>query len=1356
VIPDATEGRPEPLGATPDEAGTNFAVHSANATAVEVCLFEASGAEQRVLLRARTGDVWHGHIEGIAAGTHYGLRAYGPFAPEHGHRFDPSKLLLDPFATAIDRGFSLHPALFTHGEDSAAMMPRAIVDTPDDSLHAAANFVPWDRTIIYELHVRGFTHLHPEVPEVQRGTFAALAHPAVIDHLRTLGVTAIEVMPSAAWIDERHLAPLGLHNYWGYNPVGWMVPDARLAPGGWAEIRVAVAALAAAGIETILDVVLNHSGEGDALGPTLSLRGLDNATYYRLRVSDPAQYVNDTGTGNTLALDRPAGLRLVMDTLRTWARRTGLHGFRFDLGATLGRRDTGFDPNAPLLQAIAQDPELRRLKLIMEPWDLGHGGWRTGAFPAAFAEWNDRFRDGVRRCWRGAPDTLGDLGTRLAGSDDIFRTKHRPSRSINYIVSHDGFTLADLVSHEHKHNEANGEGDRDGTGDNHSWNNGVEGASNDPAVIAARKRDERALLTLLLLARGTPMLAMGAEFGHSQRGNNNAYAQDNEISWLDWSRMDKGLVAFTRRLIALRQRKPALHADSFLVGTPLDESGVPDVTWTRADGKPMHDADWTGEAAALVACFTRGEDRAAIAINRGWAPVAMILPASRARRAWQVEVDSKAGMPPPVLDGVTLLVAPRSVIVLSEVNTPMDRNGSPDSSLDKLASVAGIAPEWWTIDGTRHTVSDDTKRALLAAMNLPAGTEGEARDSLAALARSHQLRTLPHVVVARLGESPRLPVVERSGALRFVLESEDGAQDVLHVDAEPESLLTPHAWDGTRLHRTIAQLPPLAEGRWRVWLEDRPETACAVTVAPPACYLPDVLAQGSKRFGLAAHLYSVSREGDQGIGDFTTLAQLGRATAQVGGALLGLNPLHMLFPDQRERASPYHPSDRRFIDPIYIDVSALDEPAGRAELAQHGAELAALSAATLVDYERVWAIKRAVLEAAYAAFDTNRGHADPMAEFLAYGGIALRRFAIFQAVAETRPGEAWQDWPQGLRDPAGAEVAAFAAAHPRHIGFHLWCQWLADTQLGAAASASGLQIGLYRDLAIGCAPDGAEAWAAGPLHVRGVSVGAPPDPFSTAGQIWYLPPPDPWAIRVDGYRGLGGLLGANMRHAGALRIDHAMGLARLFWVPAGGSGADGAYVHYPTADLLGELALQSRRAQCLIVGEDLGTVPEGFRETLAAADVFSYRVLWFERDGTGFLPAARYPSRAVACISTHDLPTLAGWRSGADIEERARLGLIADADNARRERAAERDQLAAAVGGEPNAEALHGFLAATPSQLVLGQLDDLAGETVALNLPGTDRERPNWRRRIAARIPGLPAMPAARHILDRLRVGRTG
>ena len=644
-----TEGRPEPLGVTPMLGGVNVAVVAPDATAVWFCLFDATGAVElaRLPLVARSGDVWHGQVPGVTAGARYGLRAAGP--RDAVHRFNPAKLLLDPWAQAIDRPFRLHPSLWDDDQDSAPLMPKGIVcEAPP--LPAVPPPRPGPR-IIYELHVRGFTMLHPAIPEPIRGTFAALAHPAAIAHLRALGVTHVKLLPSAAGIDERHLPALGLTNYWNYNPVALLAPCPKLAPGGMAEIRATVDTLRRAGIGVILDVVFNHTGESDEHGPTLSLRGLANAAFYRFLPD--GRYANDAGCGNTLALDRPWPLRLVMDALRHWALHAGVDGFRLDLAATLGRRDHGFDANAPLLSAMRQDPVLRDRIIIAEPWDIGLGGYQLGAFPAGWGEWNDRFRDDVRRFWRGDSGMTGTLATRLAGSPDIFAPR-RLTDSVNYITAHDGFTCADLVSHERRHNDANGEQGRDGSAENFSWNHGVEGATDDPAIQARRAAVVRALLATLLLARGTPMLSMGDEAGRTQHGNNNAYAQDNALSWLDWPAMDIGLRDFTARLVRARLAHPALHADLALTGT--------DVSWLRLDGAFLK--DWH-QACSLVMLLRHAAGRVLLAIHGDVSSAVLTLPAPRDGHAWHILADSAAPLRAGAV-GTVLMMVGRSVVLLAE------------------------------------------------------------------------------------------------------------------------------------------------------------------------------------------------------------------------------------------------------------------------------------------------------------------------------------------------------------------------------------------------------------------------------------------------------------------------------------------------------------------------------------------------------------------------------------------------------------------------------------------------------------------------------------------------------------------
>ena len=563
-----------PLGAAVFGSHTRFAVRSPKAEAVWLCLFD--GDTERHLPLARAGEDWVIELPGDLSGHHYGYRAQGEWAPERGAWFDPAKLLVDPYALELDRPFVQSPWLAVHDHDTAAIVPRAVVPaTMPEVPRAPPRFTRGG--LVYELNVRGFTMLHLDIPADQRGTVAALAHPAVISHLRKIGVSAVELMPVVAWIDERHLPPLGLANAWGYNPVAMMALDPRLAPGGVAELRETVAALHQAGIGVILDLVFNHNGESDVHGGTMSLRGLDNAAYAH---TPDGSLINDTGCGNTLDFANPAVRRLTLDTLRHFVRHCGVDGFRFDL-APIMARGPGFDVHAPIFAEIAADPWLADRVLIAEPWDIGPGGYQLGQFPANWLEWNDRYRDDVRRFWRG-DGAIGELATRLAGSSDLFGAT---SRGVNFVAAHDGFTLADTVAYQHKHNHANGEDNRDGHGENLSWNNGVEGPTDDSAVLAARATDLRALLATLMASTGTAMITAGDEFGRTQLGNNNAYAQDNAAVWIDWEGRDRAL---EDHFAALAQRR-AEHAEWF---TQFPASGE----WQRLDGQPMTVADWENPA----------------------------------------------------------------------------------------------------------------------------------------------------------------------------------------------------------------------------------------------------------------------------------------------------------------------------------------------------------------------------------------------------------------------------------------------------------------------------------------------------------------------------------------------------------------------------------------------------------------------------------------------------------------------------------------------------------------------------------------------------------------------------------------
>lgn len=640
--PPVWPGSSHPLGARfhrgpGGAAGTNFALWAQGAEAVEVCLFDEDGTETRCPLTELTHEIWHGFLPGVRPGQRYGFRVHGRWDPWTGARFNPAKLLLDPYARAVDGApgndyGALPPEVYGHvrdwpqqyiadtvrdDRDSAPHVPKGVVVHDDDDwADDVRPKTPWADSVIYELHVRGFTMRHPGIPEHLRGTYAGLAHPAAIEHLTGLGVTAVELLPVHQFAHEDHLLRRGLRNYWGYNSIGYFAPHAGYSSSGTAgqqvgEFKRMVRALHAAGIEVILDVVYNHTAEAGELGPTLSLRGIDNRAYYRLQ-SDQRRYADYTGCGNTLHAGRPHVLRLITDSLRYWVTEMGVDGFRFDLAAALARSMHDVDMLSPFLAVIAQDPVLRRVKLIAEPWDVGSGGYQVGAFPPLWTEWNDRYRDAVRDFWRGSLPDVRDLGYRLSGSSDLYAWGgRRPYASVNFITAHDGFTLRDLVSYQSKHNEANGEDGRDGTNDNRSWNCGAEGETDDARIGALRRRQLRNLLTTLLLSTGVPMLVAGDEFGRTQGGNNNAYCQDNGTSWVDWSLLSdpswQGLLSLTRRLLELRRAHPVLRRRAFFSGNPQGADGLRDLAWFTPAGAEMTERDWYAPAAA-VGMYLSGRD----------------------------------------------------------------------------------------------------------------------------------------------------------------------------------------------------------------------------------------------------------------------------------------------------------------------------------------------------------------------------------------------------------------------------------------------------------------------------------------------------------------------------------------------------------------------------------------------------------------------------------------------------------------------------------------------------------------------------------------------------------------------------
>ena len=708
-------GKPYPQGATWDGTGVNFSLYSEKATGVDLCLFEAvdSPGYETVPLRECTGHVWHGYLPGVRLGQLYGYRIHGPYEPERGERFNPAKLLIDPYAKAISGslnwdapvfGYKIgdsHEDLSNDGSDDAWGVPKCVVTTSHfDWENDRPPLTPLHDSILYELHVKGFTATHPEIPKELRGTYAGLAHPVAVAYLRKLGITAVELMPVHDFVDDKLLLERGLRNYWGYNSINFFAPEARYSSSGdtggqIGEFKAMVKALHRASIEVILDVVYNHTAEGNQMGPTLSFRGIDNGTYYRLVADHPRYYMDFTGTGNTLNVRHPQVLKLIMDSLRYWVQEMHVDGFRFDLASALARELHDVDRLSAFFDIINQDPVISRVKLIAEPWDVGQGGYQVGKFPPLWAEWNGRYRDVVRRYWKGDDGQLAELGYRLTGSSDLYqRDGRRPSASINFVTAHDGFTLRDLVSYDHKHNEANGEDNRDGSNDNHSWNHGAEGETDNPEIREVRQRQVRNFLVTLLLSQGVPMICGGDEMGRTQHGNNNAYAQDNPTSWFDWNLDEAGrsLVEFTTRLVEVRRRHPNLRRRKFFQDRRIDPGTAArevnghqeqDITWVRPDGNEMTPEEWKQGWVRCVGLRLSGrtlddvngvgeairDETFLILLNPHHEPIKFFMP-RREGTAWEVVIDSAVPErkdKPRIAAGAPFELIPRSTALLREL-----------------------------------------------------------------------------------------------------------------------------------------------------------------------------------------------------------------------------------------------------------------------------------------------------------------------------------------------------------------------------------------------------------------------------------------------------------------------------------------------------------------------------------------------------------------------------------------------------------------------------------------------------------------------------------------------------------------
>lgn len=1414
-------GSPKPMGNTPGDGGTNFALYSANASGVDLCLFSDDGTTEiaRLPLPARTGDIWHGFVPDVAEGQLYGYRVHGPYAPENGHRFNANKLLIDPYAQQLSGDFVFDDALFGFERndqatdltfdtrDSAPFMPKCVVGKVASRSKAPAKpDIPWQDTVVYELHVKGATQQNTGVVKKLRGTFEGLTAPKMLEHFKKLGVTSIELLPVQAFFSEPRLTEMGLSNYWGYNSISFFAPHAPyMGPAGLQSFRKMVRALHKAGIEVILDVVYNHTAESWELGPTLSMRGIDNASYYRL-AENKRFYLNETGCGNAINIDNPHVLTLVMDSLRFWADEMEVDGFRFDLATTLAREGGHFNPGSSFFRALQQDPILSQVKLIAEPWDIGHGGYQVGQFPSFFGEWNDKYRDTVRRFWRGERFVLPALADALLGSASSFEHNSSESfRSVNFITSHDGFTLKDLVSYNERHNWANGEENRDGHSHNHSDNCGTEGDTEDKAIVARRHKRMRNLLATVMVSQGTPMLLAGDELANSQQGNNNAYCQDNQISWLDWSSGDDALADFTAKLINLRASHPVLKRPRFLHGEDRSEHGLKDVTWIAENGNELQPDEWHHEhrhAIGMMLCGGAGhflgsdgqplsDNTLLILLNNGFSDVDFHLPLEG---EWRVILDTARSDAFASYAAEEAIKLPgESALILECDGTGLSRTLVADG-ISELATHYGVVDGFYDLSGQNHIASQETKRALLEAMDIQ--LDG-AKDLEAALLQKHEEETAilpPTMVMTQHGDMAmpvQLPAEESASKIEWTVLLESGERVNGESSLVPAGVVHGKGGDAYRSYQcTIGEKLPL--GYHRFYLNAPATADCHLIVAPEKA---ESLRHAGKQWGLMVPLYGLKSGKNLGIGDYDDLAHVAEFAARQGADFVGLNPVHALFPKTALNRSPYSPSSRTFLNVLHIAPHIIPELTdgknGRSFFQKllESDDAQAARDAEFVDYEAVINLKFEAFGGAFRIFDAlPEGHLRKLA-FASYcqdKGEPLRRHALFDVLSEhflSRDPELilWQQWPVEYQDHASAEVQAFAEDHDDHVRFYMYLQWIADTQLTAAqtrAKAAGMSIGIYLDLAVGMVPGGAETWGGFKTVANGVSLGAPPDAASPAGQVWDLAPLNPHRLAETGYRHFVMTVRSIMGQSGLVRIDHILGINRSYWVPTD-SETPGAYVNYPLDDMIAVIALESVRAGCAVIGEDLGTVPEGLRPKLNGANIFGCALMYFEQDENGqFIEAADYRASTLASISNHDFPTLAGYWSGTDFDWRRELGVGDEPEQLaidEGKRFADKCKLLHMLkaqgllpyGLDPDnppekmtedlSVSLHELLGRTRSLVAACQLEDLMGLTGQPNVPGTKHEQPNWQRKIPLTVETLAENKAiVRHMQALHDARRTG
>ncbi|MCS7206097.1 MAG: glycogen debranching protein GlgX [Leptospiraceae bacterium] len=1451
-----SEGKPYPLGANWDGSGVNFAIYSKHAERVYLCLFDDVNSRREsvcIPLKYRTHYIWHCYIEGILPGQLYGYRVYGPYNPKEGHRFNPSKLLLDPYALAIGRdliwsdvhfGYKL-PNKFheRNPQDNADKALLAAVIDPAFSWGDDKPLrIPWKDTIIYEVHLKGYTKLHHLVPEELRGTYLAFTTEPVINYLKDLGVTTIEFLPIQHSISEYHLVKRRLVNYWGYNPIAFFAPNPRYAYGkrmtdAINEFKTMVKVLHQAGFEVILDVVYNHTAEGDHRGPTLSFRGIDNLSYYRVYEDKKDEYLDFTGCGNTLNHQNHQVLQLIMDSLRYWITEMHVDGFRFDLASALARELHDVDRLNCFFALIQQDPIISKAKLIAEPWDLGQDGYQLGNFPPGWTEWNGKFRDSVRRVINEYETNLSDFATRICGSSDLYKKDDRKTySSINYITCHDGFTLRDLVSYNQKHNEANGENNQDGFNQNFSKNYGVEGDTNDHKIKLLRLKKQKLFLTTLFISQGVPMLLAGDELNRTQKGNNNAYCQDNEISYVSWeeNEFSQELYITTKFLITLRKSNEVFRRIEFFEGEEKKIMDVKDIYWIHPDGREMESKDWEKQLClGMILPAEFGErfefytslqgDTLFVIFNFSNQRINFKIPEIIPTR-WTLIFDTNKHLfvstEEPFLDKFNIEVekyfANESISVKNfyeslqilysdgRIYLPNDEIEIPEHSikilkadknwkeahvrrnyrlslLEKLMDSTGVIRTYYDLLGRKFELSYHEIFMVFRSLHLPVKDLSSLESVYENYINDLWFKGITSSYVFTVNEEITLEISILEIFKEFEIQIYQDKQLVYQKEYKNFPIIETHTIYFTRFKKLkmvktkIHISEKLKIGYYEILILNNKEiyTKGSLIITPDECYYDNKIYTG-----VWIQLYALRSQSNLGIGDFGDLKKLALIIKKYNFNLIGLSPLHY-FSISSENVSPYYPASRLAIHPIYIDIFQLEEFHTSQNALKKWKEflpkIESEKKQKIINYELIYNIKKEILWEAYKEFQKNPKFEQRREEFEEYKNENQLLFyhALFELVKEIYKNI---QLPNHIFKQNSEIQNQFLREYREKLDFYQYLFYLAEKQfLKIKEEIQQEGVYLYLDLAVGCAPEQVEYFYWEEIYPfvfsRNARAGAPPDPFSSKGQDWGLAVFNPCTLKKIGYEPFIKLLQRNLFQNTLLRIDHIMWFYRLFWIVKEGSQQTSTYVRYPDQDLFKILSLESQLHQSLIIGEDLGTVPQEVKDIMAQKKILSWKVFYFEKTQEAYLDPQKYPLQSVATINTHDLPTLAGFWMGKDIEELHRMKKITQEEllNLLEKRNQEKLKMIEllkqkgyfkddtpltedSIYDPKIAYYFHKLLAEAPSKILLVSIYDLLGESDQPNFPGTTNEYPNWRMRNSIPIEEIEKSPYFLAIIDSLKM----